>query len=1357
MDLLRKTLMILLCAIMALTSFTAILEVSPVKAEPLIQSGVSGPGKLATVAGSVYGDRDPAKGALTSFGATGAFALDSGLNSIGADLGSMKTFNTIELQAASANANRMQKGDLSLYISQDNVAFTKVRDWDFMKLGNTILLYNFGQTARYVKVHNHFDGSAAEFSASNVQDMISVHNLPPGRWTASGGGDWLYRKSVAVSNPNGETIYDRAVYVEKSELDVQSLIAAGHIQADLRDVRFADAGGMELPFYMDDGGFFVRIPEMQPLASQTLYMYYGNPQAVFVGAGQEALQVEYGNKTLTTHDDGGVAYGANIKPVRLKDGTLMLMAQTDITRGIYAKYSLDDGKTWTAPEPLISPGSRAGVSLDSPGGAYVDPNTGVVHIVFYSYFYYGVWDGVHSCLDQSVCRTDMYSVKSTGFNGHKPVFGTPVPMSGMVSSLGNPINYALTYSNPIRLSTGRLVASFAFVVGNDGTFAASVAYSDDDGVSWTKSASDLTIPAIGGEGGVSETAIIELADGTLRIYARQQRGDKTHLGSSVSTDHGATWSPVEDSDVLSSNTFPALSREGSGSILLTWSGHNAMGADSYQRNDLTVAYSDDETQTWNGYRDVFGRTQFSTPGWYSNAETVQATESDKVPAGDDAYLFSWSGVTMKGSLLVEDFDRFLRRSHGALDDFEYEKNAAAPDNGSRLANDYWWKTTSSGVVSTSANRAKQGERSLRIFDNANNITLTGASRLFLAVRKGSVRFSVNGSSFANGLNISLQEGYSQQSNAVGTAYLLQVTPDGSLAYSSSPATYNRKVGFLNDDTNPSEGNLGHLGYVGLFALDYKYRSIGMDLGRVETIREIKLHDNNVANRIGQTNLSVYVSDTNAGDWRLVTGWTFAKTNESITIGGLSTQARFVKVRQNYGDTAFTFVNQLLDMMEVNTGESRTSGYKNGDTDPVNGNINYFGGSGLFGLDYDSRSIGIDLGGVETVQTIKLWDNDGVNRLTASNLSVYASNTNNGDWVPVNGWTFAKTNGNIVLGGMSVQARYIKVHQSYPDTGFTFVNDLQDMLTVQTAEHNPMTGFLHGDTNPLAGNLSNFTHTGPVALDYSSRSVGVDLGGVETIKEIRLRDSDGTNRLTSGDLSVYASDTNAGDWREITGWIFSKTGGTITLGGMSVDARYVKVHQRYADTAFTFSNALQDMMTVKTIPTVSDLFHDLPVPTVLPLNQWSDIRLDFDLAEAGADVYVNGVHKGQIPAANPGPVVTHLLLSTGAGAGTDVYIDDLVVQDESVGLPAAGAVGEEQSSVDFDGLIRATEHALTEPNAHGIANALTVKLRHAEQAEKEGKPQVKLASIRAYMEQVKALGVEGKIDLPDYLIRLAELL
>lgn len=1084
MYLLRKAWTFCLCAVLVLTTFglEAITKGRPANAAPLFQTAVSGSGQLATVVGYTYGDRNPANGALSSFGSTAAFALDSGLNSIGADLGSAMTFHSIELQSVS-NANRVQKGDLSLYTSPDNVTYTKVRDWDFVKLGNAVLLYNFSQTARYVKVHSHFDDNAAEFSSSNAQNMIAVYSPPPGRWTASGGGDWLYRKSVAVTNPNNETIYDRAVYVQKSALDVQSLVSAGRMQADFRDVRFADGNGQELPFYMDDDGFFVRIPEMQPNAAANVHLYYGNPQAHFVGAGQEALQVEYGNKTLTGQSVAG--FGSNMKPVRLADGTLMLMAQTDRTRGIYAKYSLDDGKTWSAPEPLISPDGRAGVSLDSPGGAYVDPNTGVVYVVFYSYYYFGVWDGVHSCLDPSVCRSDLYAVKSTGFNGHKPVFGTPVQLAGMLSSLGNPVNYAVTYVNPIRLGTGRLVASFGFVIGNDGSFAAGIAYSDDDGLTWTKSASDLTLPANGGEGGVSETAMIELADGTLRLYARQQRADKTHLASSVSADHGTTWSAIQDSDVLSSNTFPALSRDPNGSILLNWSGHNAMGMTSYQRNNLTVAYSDDETATWNGYMDVFGRTRLSAPGWAS-PEKLQAVESDKVPAGNDDYLFSWSGGTVPGSLLVEDFYRYLYRSHGALDDFEYEKSNAAPDKGDRLANDYWWKTTTTGVVTTSGDRAKQGERSLRVYDNVNQVMRTGATRLFPAVRKGSVRFSVYGVSYASGLNISLQEGFSNNPSAPGTAFLLNVAPDGSLQYSNSP-NIGRNVGYVNLDTNPSAGNLSSLGYAGSFGLDYRDRSIGMDLGRTETISEIKLYDNNAVNRIAASNLSVYTSNTNNGDWQLVTGWTFAKTNGTITLSGLSTQARYVKVHQNYSDSAFTFVNGLQDMMDVTTSELQ-------------------------------------------------W---------------------------------------------------------------------------------------------------------------------------------------------------------------------------------------------------------------------------LPIPATLPLNQWNDIRLDFDLATVTADVYVNGVHKGQIQSDHPEPVITHFLLTSGSGIGTDVYVDEFILLDKSVRLPAAGAVGAEQSAVGYTGLIRATEHALTEPNAHGIANALAVKLRHAEQADKEGKPQVKLALIRAYMEQVRSLGAEGKIANPEQLVRLAE--
>ncbi|WP_217596786.1 sialidase family protein [Cohnella sp. GbtcB17] len=1234
--------------------------------------------RLTASIGWAPAERNPYAGSLSSFGSTGSFSLDSGLNSIGADLGAAHPFNLIELAADGSGTHRVEKADLSLYVSEDNVTYEKVSNWDFLKLDRSLLIYNFSETARYVKVHSHYDDTAAEYTGANLQAMMAIYELPAGTWTASGGGQWSYRKAVTVSNPNNETVYDRAVYLPDSSLGTSALIAAGRLQADYRDARFADATGRELSFYKDDDGFYVRLPDMATLASSTVYFYYGNPAAAFVGGGQEALQVEYGNKTLTPQGDDALEFGGNIKPVRLPDGTLMLMAQTDIDNGIYARYSFDDGMTWSAPEPLIAPGSRSGVSLDSPGGAYVDEATGDLFVVFYSYHYFGVWDGVHSCLDDTVCRSDLYVVKSTGYTGGKPSFGTPVAVTGMMSSLGHPVNYAVTYANPIRTSTGRLIVTFGFVIGDDGTFAGGVVYSDDNGLTWTKSASDLTIPSIGGEGGVSETAIIERADGSLIIYARQQRGDKTTLAQSVSLDNGTTWSAAQDSDILSSNTFPALSRDDDGSILLNWSGHNAMGGTSYQRNDLTVAYSRDETLTWNGYRNVLDRTSLSTPGWYSEGERRQAVESDKVPAGENAYLFSWSGGTRTGSLLVEDFDRYLYRSHGALDDFEYERAPGATDNGTRLAGDYWWKTTSFGSVTTSSAQARHGERSLRIYDHASNITPTGASRLFPAVRKGTAELSLYGASFANGINISLQEGYSQHPNAVGTAFRLHVAPDGALLYADTQEAYNRRAGFVPDDVNPAAGNLENVGNTAALALDYKNRSVGMDLGRVETITQIKLIDNDASNRLSSGNLAVYISNINDGDWQLVTGWTYSKAGGTITLGGLNAQARYVKVHQNYADTAYTFVNGLQEIIQVvSEPASRRIGYLTGDTNPATGNLGSWGTSGSFGFDYQSRSMGMDLGAPETINEIKLWDNDGSNRLTASDLSVYVSETNAGDWQAVTGWSFAKSNGNIKLGGMSVTARFVKVHQAYSDSSFTFVGDIRSLMTVQTAERAHTTGYLTGDANPLTGNLSSFGYTGTFALDYQNRSIGVDLGQVESVREITLRDSDSSNRIAAGDLEVYVSRTNNGDWVQATGWTFQKSNREIKLGGLSATARYVKVHQAYSDASFTFANELSNMMSVKTAP-VASVLHALPVPTSLAANVWNDIRLSFDLAGGTAEVFVNGASKGIISAAHPGPVIAHLLIATEPGSGTDVYVDRFLLIDESVALPAAGSVGAEET-------------------------------------------------------------------------------
>ncbi|WP_409344260.1 DUF2341 domain-containing protein [Paenibacillus sp. MBLB4367] len=982
-------------------------------------SGPASSGLLPSAAGYTERDLNPETGQLGGFGYAYGFQLDYMYRSIGVDLGFRTTVNTIELDVKN-EANRVEKVDLSLYVSDDNMTFLKVKDWDFVKVGGKAILYNFSEMARYVKVHNHFDDTTGTFYADNLQDMVKAYHLPPGRFTAGGGKSWLFRKPVTVANPNNETLYDRAVYLTKAELGTEELIAAGKLQADYRDVRFADAGGKELHYYMDDNGFFVRIPQLQASASETVYFVYGNPAASFRGHAQEALQVEYGNKTLVAQD-------GEIKPVRLKDGTLMMLAGSN-DKGVTARYSYDGGKNWTNAEALVPAVSNSGM-YQFPGGAYVDEETGDVYLFFGVHYYFGVWSGGSTCLDKSVCRNDMYFAKSSGFNGKKPVFGATRQITGINTASGHPIHYALSYTNPIRLSTGRLLEPFSYVIGDDGTFGVGILYSDDDGATWQKSVSELSIPSVGGEGGVTEVAIIELADGTVKTYMRQQRADLFYLGTSSSTDKGKIWSQVTNSEIMSTNTFPAMIRDGNKDILLTWSGHNAMGGSSYQRSNLTVAYSSDETASWQAYRDVLGRTRLSNPGWFNGNDARTVVQADKVPAGEDGWLFAWSGPNGVYSLLVEDFDRYLRRSHGALDDFEYEKPAAATDNGSRLAYDYWWKTTDSGVVATSDARVKQGKRSLHLNDTVNDKKRTAASRLFPAARKASVQFSVYGASFANELYVSLQEGFSQNWNALGAGFILQVSPDGKLKYTDTAAdssTSDTKVGFVNPDSDPTKGNLISIGDTGSFALDYVNRSVGADLGRLTKINGIKLTDSKQYNK------------------------------------------------------------------------------------PQAGGV---------------------LG----------------NRVNKENLEVYISNSNKGDWTKVEGWSYNKTDGSITIG----------------------------------------------------------------------------------------------------------------------------------LEGLSVSARYVKVHQSFSDTAFTFGGPLQEIMTVVTDQSAPIVFHELPTPTVLAKNAWSAVKLDYDMDAGSAGVYVNGEFKGTIADAHPGRTINHLMLSSGTGMGTDVYIDEVIIQDKSLSLPLAGSVGAEE--------------------------------------------------------------------------------
>jgi hypothetical protein len=95
--------------------------------------------------------------------------------------------------------------------------------------------------------------------------------------------NWLYRKSITVSNSQGSILTNEDVLVE---VDTASMITAGKLQADCDDLRFYDSDDSTSLSYWVEGGcnttntqVWVQIPSL-PIAGSTIYMYYGNDTAI---------------------------------------------------------------------------------------------------------------------------------------------------------------------------------------------------------------------------------------------------------------------------------------------------------------------------------------------------------------------------------------------------------------------------------------------------------------------------------------------------------------------------------------------------------------------------------------------------------------------------------------------------------------------------------------------------------------------------------------------------------------------------------------------------------------------------------------------------------------------------------------------------------------------------------------------------------------------------------------------------------------------------------------------------------------------------------------------------------------------
>ncbi|MBQ9860415.1 MAG: exo-alpha-sialidase [Clostridia bacterium] len=664
-------------------------------------------------------DLNPYVGAMNITNSPTNFTLDGTYNSVGYDLGSVQTFNRVVLTNAN-DTHKLKKSDLSLYVSDDNVTYTRVKDWDMARSGKEIYLYNFSAEGRYVKVHCHFD-TADELSFTNkLNKMIWAGNevdLP-----GNGGGS--FSKLSEVNLRATSTDYDTVAFVYND--DLATAIAAS--KADRSDLRFL-LDGKVLPYYLTAEGVYLRMPYTEADKVYTIDVYGGNEKAVDLSDMEYVYEVTYGNRTVTDLVDDG--YVMNAATALMPNGDLITIGDvTTVNSGkIYLRRSTDGGRTWSAAELM-----------------YDDPND--YSTDGFSFLVDGNRIMMFAHVSEPGNRTTYMFVSDN--NGY--TWETPVNVGH--DTLINVCNYcdgifAPSYDGAEAPGVDYVVAMNGWIrSGEEQYAAASVIYSTDCGATWQSSKSTLTggLEFDNSENGLSEPSVVALEDGTLLMLARAQNCPEQVFYQSYSYDNGITWTDAAPSKVYTSNTMPTL-KHYDDEILLLWAGNTVQGSASYFRYPLTLATSEDG-ETWEKKLNAWQGTSRGHAAGYLMRATQPSIALGVGENGEDAYITWWEYNQRNTGLLIEDFDEYLNKTKGAANTFE----------GSSALYADWQPTYKGGnvpsaTVEISSDMAATGSQSLKIVDGGR------AARSMPNMLKGEMSFDINLNNITGNVTMELKSAY----------------------------------------------------------------------------------------------------------------------------------------------------------------------------------------------------------------------------------------------------------------------------------------------------------------------------------------------------------------------------------------------------------------------------------------------------------------------------------------------------------------------------------------------------------------------------------------------------------------------
>lgn len=411
-------------------------------------------------------------------------------------------------------------------------------------------------------------------------------------------------------------------------------------------------------------------------------------------------------------------------------------------QSVVARYSKDDGHTWSEPTTLL----KLPVGI----GTWAGPVALVDHSGEIQLFLLDIGD--------TTAPSGSEAHRSTARQAHKRQIDIWHTKSANGGKAWPPVRriwegYTGSLNSVIQLRNGRIVLPFSCLTDRSwrnrgggfkdftfvGRFDSTALYSDDEGNTWHLSPSHLVVPVpdIDAAYGAVEPVVLQLKDGRVWMLIRTQMG---RFYQSFSPD-GITWSSPQPTSIISSDSPAGLLRLADGRILLLWNDCQRYPYAHGGRQVLHGAISSDEGKTWRGYREVVRDPLRNQP---------------PPPHGDFGTAYPFPTLTADGKVLLHTGQGKGRNFLVLLDPRWLEETRQATDF-SRGLND--WSVFGTKGATIVPEQGKPGTKVLSLRKPDANWP-SGAVWNFPGGRKGFVRMKVLFKSGFKGARLGLTDQFS---------------------------------------------------------------------------------------------------------------------------------------------------------------------------------------------------------------------------------------------------------------------------------------------------------------------------------------------------------------------------------------------------------------------------------------------------------------------------------------------------------------------------------------------------------------------------------------------------------------------